>query len=1010
MAPELSAQNTWLPDSNGDGSRDWRDLTAIKERVYRLEDTNGDGVADVSRVVFEGFNEDVASDIAGGVLINGRDLFVTAAPDLWRLRDPNGDGVYDTAESLSHGYSIHPAFSGHDMSALVIGPDGRLYWKIGDIGMNVVDRTGKRWAYPNQGAVLRADLDGSNFEVFATGLRNTQEIAFDEHGNLVSVDNDGDHPGETERVVYITHGADAGWRSTWQFGKYTDPTNNRYNVWMDEGLSKPHFAGQAAYIVPPVAAYRAGPSGFAYNPGTALTEDLRRHFFVTSFPGNAAGARVFAFQLTPQGAGFALGRDVEILRGVLTPGMKIGPDGAMYLTDWMRGWGSSGEGRVWKLDAPAAAKSPIRLEVKALLAENFQPKAVGDLRALLAHIDMRVRQKAQFELVRRRSAEVLVAVAREDKAPLARLHGIWGVGQLVRAGSAQASALFPLLADADAEVRAQAAKTLGDVRARDAVAALRPVLADADARPRFFAAEALGRIGDKAALSALVQMLAANDDRDVYLRHAGSAALAQLGDPAALAALSTHASRAARLGAVVALRRLKDPGVARFLGDRDELVVTEAARAINDEKGIRAALPSLAAVLGQTAFTSEALLRRAISANARLGTGEAAERLAAFALRTAASIDLREEATRALAVWMTPSRFDRVDGAELGTAQATGRDAAAARTALATLVPMLDRPDTATPLKLAVIDAVARLDLKTASPVLLARLKTDTASPVRVAALGALQAIAATELTEAVRVALADADASLRMAAISTMATMPIPVAEKVAHLESVVRTGSAGEKQSAIDGLAKVAGPEAQAALGRLLDQVSNGALDAGVQLEVFDAASSNAAPALLTRLEQMKVGRALENLGAAFPAALERGGSAPRGRQLVLNHPAAQCARCHTVGNATATVGPTLVKIGGQLSRTELVQSLLDPSRRIAPGYGTVQVTLRNGDKVTGLLREETATTLIFDDGTGMRQTVAKADITARLEAPSSMPPMGTILTPREVRDIIEFLASQR
>src|SRR5690606_129653 len=184
-----------------------------------------------------------------------------------------------------------------------IGPDGRLYWKIGDIGFNVVDDTGRRWAYPSTGAVLRAERDGSNFEVFAVGLRNVQEIAFDQHGNLVSVDNDGDHAGETERVVYIVQGSDAGWRSTWQYGKYTDPKNNRYNVWMDEELFRPHFAGQAAYITPPIAPYHAGPSGFAYNPGTALAPRWRDHFFVTSFTGGAANASVHAFRLRERGAG-----------------------------------------------------------------------------------------------------------------------------------------------------------------------------------------------------------------------------------------------------------------------------------------------------------------------------------------------------------------------------------------------------------------------------------------------------------------------------------------------------------------------------------------------------------------------------------------------------------------------------------------------------------------------------------------------------------------------------------
>ena len=74
-------------------------------------------------------------------------------------------------------------------------------------------------------------------------------------------------------------------------------------------------------------------------------------------------------------------------------------------------------------------------------------------------------------------------------------------------------------------------------------------------------------------------MLVKNDDRDVYLRHAGSLALASIGDPAALEGLAQHESRAVRLAAVIALRRLRHAGVARFMADNDELVVVEAARA-----------------------------------------------------------------------------------------------------------------------------------------------------------------------------------------------------------------------------------------------------------------------------------------------------------------------------------------------------------------------------------------------------------------------------------------------
>ena len=70
-----------------------------------------------------------------------------------------------------------------------------------------------------------------------------------------------------------------------------------------------------------------------------------------------------------------------------------------------------------------------------------------------------------------------------------------------------------------------------------------PLLKDSAPRVQFFAAEALGRIAHKPATAALVSMLAGNDDRDVYLRHAGSLALASIGDASALEALAQHESR-----------------------------------------------------------------------------------------------------------------------------------------------------------------------------------------------------------------------------------------------------------------------------------------------------------------------------------------------------------------------------------------------------------------------------------------------------------------------------------
>ena len=320
-------------------------------------------------------------------------------------------------------------------------------------------------------------------------MRNPQEIAFDDYGNLISADNDGDYPGEEERIIYIAEGSDTGWRSTWQFGKFTDANNNRYNPWIDEGMFKVRFAEQPSYITPPIAPFSAGPSGFAYNPGTALDPSWKNHFFVTSYTGSPTNARTFGFTLKPKGAGFELGEMKQMLQGVLAPGMKIGPDGAIYLTDWVRGWSPTGEGRLWKLDSVAGKGSAVRAAVQGLLKENFTSRPVPGVVELLRHEDQRVRLKAQFELVRRGEHAALTGAATSTQTAsregqLSRVHAIWGLGQLLRSGGVQASSLTPFLTDTDPEIRAQAAKVLGHARSTAAAAALVPLVQDANPRVR----------------------------------------------------------------------------------------------------------------------------------------------------------------------------------------------------------------------------------------------------------------------------------------------------------------------------------------------------------------------------------------------------------------------------------------------------------------------------------------------------------------------------------------------
>ena len=1021
MAPENSAKNTWIQDVNNDGSRDIRDLAEFKERLHRIQDTDGDGFADLSQIMKEGFNDDPTWDVAGGVLYDEGDIVFGVPPGIYRLRDTNRDGVIDQQIAISEGYNTHPAFGGHGISGVMQGPDGRLYWEVGDMGLHVVDKSGRTWAYPNQGAVLRSEPDGSNFEVFAAGIRNLQEFSFDEHGNLISVDNDGDHQGEAERVVYIPYGSDSGWRSNWQYGKYTDPKNNRYNVWMDESVFKPRHPGQTAHIVPPVANWHAGPSGMAYNPGTALSEEWRNHFFVTSFPGAAGNARIFGFTLKEDGAGFAMGPEKQLLRGILAVGIRFGPDGALYVTDWITGWESKNNGRLWKLDAPAVAGSTMRKEVQSVLREDLTKRPAADVAPLLRHADMRIRQKAQFDLVRRGDVKALVAAAQDPANHLARLHGLWGVGQLARKDAQHAAQLAAFLGDSDGEVRAQAAKTIGDVRYAAAADRLLPLLMDTAPRARFFAAEALGRIAHKTAVPALVDMLEDNDGHDVYIHHAGSLALASIGDAPALEALAKHQSRAVRTAAVVALRRMRHAGVAGFLADADEQVVTDAARAINDDGSIASAVPRLAALLGTTRFTGEPLLRRAINANLRVGTTEALQRVAAFAADAGRPEGLRVEAVAVLGVWPSPSRMDRVDGYYLDVFDAPGqegatakpaRDAAAARAAVQKLIDagsqaagMPASPE----MKIALADAAGALEVKAAAPVLLAQLKADASPQVRLASLRALQALKAGSMDELMQTALADKDPAVRRAALGILPGLAMSAAAKAQHVEALIKTGSLPEQQGAFEILGTLKTAESRKLLNAYLDQLSAGTLAPALGIDLLDAVQTDGSQPLARRLEAYQKAQKADSLLQAFGAALIQGGDPRRGQQVVLQNPAAQCMRCHAIRGNGSNVGPDLSTIAATLTREQLLEALIDPNKRIAPGFGTVGVTLKGGERIDGTLRSETETEVVLMVGDpATERRIPKAEIADRTNPVSAMPPFGQILKPREIRDLVEALST--
>lgn len=559
--------------------------TEHEDRVRLLADMTGDGHADISSIFADGFNKPLDGTAAGLIARDG-DVYLTNIPNLWLLQDRDGDFRADFNVVLQTGFGVRVTLRGHDMHGLTWGPDGRLYWSIGDRGYHLTLPDGRVLHSPGSGAVFRCNPDGTDLDVVHHGLRNPQELAFDEYGNLFTGDNNSD-AGDRARLVYIVEGGETGWNMSYQ----TLEGANLRGPWSQEGIWELRHEGQPAWTLPPVAHIAAGPSGLVYYPGVGLPLAYDGHFFLCDFRGGNDSSQILTFGVEPDGAGFRMVDAHPFVSHVLATDVDFGYDGKLYIADWGAGWTGNGEGRIYTVWNPQTRADPIVVEVQRIFREGFKQRGDDELAGLLAHPDMRVRLRAEFTLAERglNSSGILSEVAHQSGSRLARLHAIWGLGIMARqCDLAKADPDYPiariadLLDDRDPEVRAQVARIMGDVKFAPAGEALQQALLDDSPRVKYFAAMALGHLQYKEAIDDLITMIWTNDNRDVYLRHAGVMALYWMNDLDAVLKYVADESPAIRLAALLVLRRAGDPRVADFLADKDESLVAEAARAIND--------------------------------------------------------------------------------------------------------------------------------------------------------------------------------------------------------------------------------------------------------------------------------------------------------------------------------------------------------------------------------------------------------------------------------------------
>lgn len=974
--------------------------TRDHDRLRLLTDKDGNGVYEYSQVFADGFNA-IEEGTGAGVLSYNGTVYYTCIPKLWGLKDTNNDGVADEKNVLQDGFGVRFAFRGHDMHGLVLGPDGRLYFSIGDRGYNLTTKEGKTFKRPDTGAVFRCELDGSDLEVYAYGLRNPQELVFDKYGNLFTGDNNSDS-GDQARWVYIAQGSDTGWRMYYQYLNDRGPWN-RERMWYPYKESEQTTEVQPAYILPPILNISDGPSGLTYDPGFGLPENLKDHFFLVDFRGQASNSGIRTFAVEPEGATFKLVDSEKPIWNMLATDAEFGYDGALYFSDWINGWNGEGKGRVYKVDLRSEEEQKLGEQVAQMFREGFDHRSTKELAELLEHTDRRVRQRAQFQLADRNAVDEMLAVLANSKNQLARIHAIWGIGQVGRRQCSAYCKLADQWEDQDPEIVTQITKVLSESEEGLCKDRFLELLSSENPRWQYFAAMGLGRLGQPESIEPLLSMIAANADTDPALRHAGSYALSLIGKPKALLeATQNHPSKSVRLAAVVALRRHASPLLAQFLNDKELDVVTEAARAINDEH-IAKAMPKLAK-LAETKPTFDPLVRRVMHANYRLGKKAHAAAVVAMAADTRLEEKTRIEALSQLQKWNKTEPLDRVTNMwrSWETERSSEFVADLLKPHLAGLLSDSEK------IRKQTIDVTSAYQIADVVPRLMAIVSSpDEKTGSRVDALKAIGQIDKQQALKVTKELIQSDVTELRSAARALMAK--VAPEEAIDLLVDSLDNGSLAEKQIAVTALSGLKLPAAKSALKSQLETLANGGeIHRGLILDLLEAVRK------YDDREMNKIRRSYLETLKDLPLTKQfemcaEGGNVQEGVKVFYGAAAASCRRCHVVNGQGGGVGPDLSEIGKEKTLEYLLESVVEPNAVIAKGFETVLLVTIDGKIETGIVKEENDETLLLLKANSEEVRFFQDDILERSKGQSGMPAdLYKSLTKAQIRDVIAYLAT--
>ncbi len=473
----------------------------------------------------------------------------------------------------------------------------------------------------------------------------------------------------------------------------------------------------------------------------------------------------------------------------------------------------------------------------------------------------------------------------------------------------------------------------------------------------------MGKIGDPVAAPHLMALLATDGDSDRFLRHAAVVALAAIDDSSTNADMMFSPVESLRRAATLAMRRNADPRVARMLFDPEPSIRTEAARAIHDLP-LPEAMPSLAELGREYASLDRAmepveapLLRRIMSTMLTRGSASDLESLVSIAGNDRISDAMRLEALASIEVFQSPDPRDRVLG-QWRSVTNVPRDAAMISDVLAKGLPPLILADGSDAIRSRAMEIATLFEVEVDADALYAVLGDEgkTVSE-RASALRLLTKLQDPRADPAIDAFLDSDDSEMRIAArASLLLRRPDDALESCLEVLDRDDEGDTQERRAAILALGEIDDPRAE---DRLLAAWSANPLEPAWGVELLEASDRVGTDALRGRVEAWRAA----SLATTDPWRIAMAdGDVEEGARIARTHAGATCLRCHVIEGIGGLAGPRLDGIGMRLDRASILESIVDPQAIVAEGYGVT----------------------------------------------SAMPDVRSILSPREVRDLVTYLES--